>query len=227
MKNTFLFFTGPSGSGKSYFINNVLSRTSFYKLKSATTRAPRKDEKNGREYYFRDEEYFDIEHFATKLWVNEAVWEPGKEKWMYGVPEFEIFDHIGENFTYDVIQPCYVKQMIDWFYKKRLNNNYDFKIIWFQPTGNTKNIIQNRQNMPDDMTVRKMNTCNLEDFKRADLDYDFIIRFDPTIRAYFASFNGDNRILPDLTMDNLLREYGKKTNTIIVLENFSHRERAI
>ncbi len=64
-KKTVLFCTGLSGSGKSYFIQNILPKGAFYNLKSATTRAMRDDEKDGREYYFRDESYFETEKFAT------------------------------------------------------------------------------------------------------------------------------------------------------------------
>ena len=206
MKNTVLFCTGLSGSGKSYFIKNVLPTDVFYNLKSATTRQMRDGEMNGREYYFRDEKYFETEKFATKLWVNEAFWKPGVPKWLYGVPEFEIFDHIGQNFTYDVIQPRYVRQMIDWFHKKKLNNNYDFKIAWFQPIINAQNVVKNRQNMPDDIRVRQTNTCNLDDFKGANLDPDFTIQFDPQ-GGYFMSARGDGKILPDLRMDVLLLDY--------------------
>ena len=176
MKNTVLFCTGESGSGKSYFIKNVLPNGSFYNLKSATTRPMRDGEMDDREYYFRDEAYFDTEKFATRLFVNEQFWEPGKPKWLYGVPEFEIFDNLGTNFTYDVIQPKYVRQMVDWFYKKGLTKYYGFKILWFQPVVISENIVNERQNMPDDTAVRRVNTCNAKDFENAHLRPDFVIK---------------------------------------------------
>ena len=221
MKNTLVFFTGVSGTGKTSFVDKVLPPTILYNLKSATTRDPREGEINGRDYYFRDEKYFDTEHFATKLWVNEALWQPGKKKWMYGVPEFEIFNHIGQDLSYAVIQPAYIKQMQDWFYKKRLDSIYDFKIIWFQPMGNTENIVKNRQNMPDDMKVRQMNTCNLEDFKRAGLSYDFIVRFNQINGAYYVVAKNGIKIVPSLSMDDLLHKYGERNHTITVFENFA------
>lgn len=93
MKNTVLFCTGLSGSGKSYFVKNILPKDTFYSLKSATTRPMRDGEADGCEYYFRDEQYFDKEKFATYLFVNEYFWKPGDKKWLYGVPEFEIREH--------------------------------------------------------------------------------------------------------------------------------------
>jgi len=219
MKNTLLFCTGESGSGKSFFIKNILlPRTDFYNLKSATTRPMRTDpkdknnnEQDGREYYFRDESYFDTEKFVVKLWVNEQFWNPEQPKWMYGVPEFEVFDHLGANLTYDVIQPRYIRQMIDWFVKNKLDKQYDFKIAWFHPLPNTKNIVKKRQNMPKDKMVRDANTCSLDDFNQVGLIPDFAILRDPP-HGYFLGTRGDGKILPTLTMSQLLfeHEYGNK-----------------
>lgn len=168
-KNWILFCTGLSGSGKTYFIKNVLPGNVFYNLKSATTRPARDYEKDGREYYFRDEEYFDKEKLATHLWVNQAIWKPGQPKWMYGVPEFEIIQHLGLDFTYDVIQPMYVAEMINWFHKTGLDSAYNYKVLWFQPPENSQNIVKSRQNMPGDLEVRKTNTCNRQDLTDAGL----------------------------------------------------------
>lgn len=176
MKNTVIFCTGQSGSGKSTFIKKFLTDKQYYNLRSATTRPMRGEEQDGREYYFRDEAYFDNETFATKLFVNEKFWKPGQPKWLYGVPEFEIFDNLGKIFTYDVIQPKYIRQMIDWFYKNGLTEQYGFKILWFQPVYNSESIVKDRQNMQDDERVRRDNTCNIRDFERAQLKPDFVIK---------------------------------------------------
>ena len=175
-KKTILFCTGVSGSGKSYFIQKYFSSKDFYSLKSATTRAMRDYEQDGREYYFRDESYFEKEKFVTRLFVNEAFWKPGMPKWLYGVPEFEVMNNLGVNFVYDVIQPRYVRQMIDWFNKKKLNNQYDYMILWFQPIESSESIVKERQNMPNDTEVRKANTCNIEDFTKANLTPNFCIK---------------------------------------------------
>lgn len=179
MKNKLLFCTGVSGCGKSYFIQNILPENSFYNLKSATTRAMREEEKDGREYYFRDESYFETEKFATKLFVNEAFWKLGDKKWLYGVPEFEIFNNLGRNFTYDVIEPKYVRQMIDWFDKKGLLAHYDYTVLWFLPNMLNQDIVQSRQNMPNDTLVRANNTCVLQDFENVRLRPDFCIKRSP------------------------------------------------
>lgn len=176
MKKTILFCTGESGSGKSYFIKNTLPKDLFYCLKSATTRPMRKKEVEGREYYFRDEDYFYKTKFATFLWVNEKFWTPDKPKWLYGVPEFEIFNNLGNNFIYDVIQPIYVRDMINWFKSNKLDKEYNFKTLYFLPNDNKENVISKRANMPDDKLVRANNTCMPLDFLRANLSIDFIIK---------------------------------------------------
>lgn len=171
-KNWILFCTGLSGTGKTYFIKNILPQNAFYNLKSATTRPMRDYEQDGREYYFRDESYFDTEKFATHLWVNEAFWKPGDKKWLYGVPEFELLHHLGQDFTYDVIQPRYVAEMINWFRKSGLDSAYNYKILWFQPNPGATNVVEKRQNMPNDLDVRRTNTCNKQDFLSAGIKPD-------------------------------------------------------
>lgn len=190
-KNTVLFCTGLSGTGKTYFIKNILPAGVFYNLKSATTRPMRENEMDGREYYFRDEHYFETKKFATYLFVNEQFWKSGVPKWLYGVPEFEIYDHIGQNLTYDVIQPRYVRQMIDWFTARKLDREYNFRILWFQPSETGNAVVQKRQNMPNDLEVRQQNTCNTSDFRNAKLH--------PNHRVISSS--------QQLVMDNRLRAF--------------------
>lgn len=176
MKNTVLFCCGLSGSGKSYFIEHFLPHNMFYKLKSATTRPMRPGEQHGREYFFVKEDYFDTTPLVTRLWVNQAFWQPGKPKWIYGVPEFEVYNHIGQNFVYDVIQPKYARQMQDWFIAHGMQSKYDFKTLYFIPPEDNFKIAAERANMPDDRGVRTTNTCNPIDFLHADLIPDFMLK---------------------------------------------------
>lgn len=200
---TVLFCTGLSGTGKSYFIKNILPKGAFYNLRSATTRPMREGEKDGHEYFFRDEKYFETENFATKLFVNEQFWKPGMQKWLYGVPEIEILQNWNKNFTYDVIQPKYVRQMINWFNNMRiiyeLPTSYKFKILWFVPSINNFETVQRRQNMPNDLEVRLANTCDMKDFEDAKIKIDHIVvsnpqqlAFDDRLRAFINSVARQN-----------------------------------
>ncbi|HOY47316.1 MAG TPA: hypothetical protein PLZ05_01790 [Alphaproteobacteria bacterium] len=177
MKKTLLFVNGLSGSGKDYFIENYLPKNLFHNLIVAANRQPRDGEIDGVHKYFRSDEYFDKkDNFATWSWVNEFIWEPGKQKWFYGIPEFEVFNNIGKNLVYNVIEPRYSRQLIDWFIKQKLDKEYQFKIAYLLPPNNNFEIAQKRANMPDDDTVRRHNTCNPIDFLRAGLHPDWLIK---------------------------------------------------
>ena len=176
MKPCVLLCNGLSGSGKSFFIKNYLPADAFYKLRSATTRPMRDGEIIGQEYFFLNEAFFDTARLATRLWVNERIWQPGQPKWLYGVPESEIFDNPGTNLVYDVIEPKYARQLIDWFHLQGLGKEYAFKTLYFLPPENNFEIAQSRANMPNDATVRHTNTCNPIDFLRAGLDIDFLVK---------------------------------------------------
>lgn len=175
MKKVLLFFNGVSGSGKTYFIRNNIPSGLFYNLRSATTRPMRVGESEGAPYFFRDEAYFDTTPLATFLWVNRAIWQPGDKKWLYGVPEFEIYEHMNQNLIYDVIEPQYTRQMIDWFCAHNLDAHYDFKIAYFLPPENNMDTVRKRANMPGDATVRTNNTCAPADFARANLTPDYTL----------------------------------------------------
>lgn len=196
MKKTLILCCGLSGSGKSYFIEHYLIPRNFHKLVSATTRPMRAGETNGREYYFCGEDDIESMSLATHLWVNEAFWTPGKPKWIYGVPEFELRDNLGKKLVYDVIQPKYARQLINWFLANKLFPEYNFKTIYFLPPKNNFDIASKRANMPDDAAVRHANTCDPHDFLDAGLDIDFIAKcsaaetvFSPRLKAFLSQIS--------------------------------------
>ncbi len=176
MKPCVFLCNGLSGSGKSFFIKNFLPHYAFYKLRSATTRPMRPGEIDGQEYFFRDEAFFDTAKLATRLWVNEKIWQPGQPKWLYGVPENEVLEHPDINLVYDVIEPRYARQLIDWFGAHGLDKKYMFKTLYFLPPENNFDIARARANMPNDVTVRQNNTCNPIDFLHAGLNVDFMVK---------------------------------------------------
>ncbi|MBQ8368180.1 MAG: hypothetical protein IJX43_03955 [Alphaproteobacteria bacterium] len=175
MKNTLLFCTGLSGSGKTYFIENTLPNGLFYNLRSATTRPMRAGESDGNPYFFRDEAYFDTARLCTHLWVNERFWTDGMPKWLYGVPEDEVYNNLGKNLIYDVIEPRYVRQMLDWFRQNKLAAQYNFRVAYFLSPEQNLETARARANMPNDADVRRTNTCDPIDFLRAGLDIDYIL----------------------------------------------------
>ena len=72
-----LIFCAPSGSGKSTMVKHLLSRFpgQFALSVSCTTRAPRGQEQDGREYYFVSREAFE-QHIANGDFIEyEQVYE--------------------------------------------------------------------------------------------------------------------------------------------------------
>ena len=173
-KNILLFCNGLSGTGKTYFIENVVPKGAFHNLISATTRARRAEETDGISYYFRDEKYFETEKFATYLFVNEAFWKPGEPKWLYGIPEFEINQNLGKNLIYDVIQPRYTRELMNWFIAHDLHNQYVFKVAYFTTKQDNFEIAKQRAVMQNDLAVRRANTCTPDDFAKARVNIDYI-----------------------------------------------------
>lgn len=193
-KNTLLFCNGLSGSGKTYFIQNTLPQGLFYNLRSATTRPMRDGESEGQPYFFRDEEYFDNTPLVTRLWVNKNFWTPGTPKWLYGVPEQEVREHLGQNLIYDVIEPQYTRQMIDWFNKNGLSRHYNFRIAYFLSPEQNLETARKRANMPNDADVRRTNTCDPIDFLNAGLDPDYILMprsglYNPRLTRHIAELS--------------------------------------
>lgn len=189
MKKTLLFCLGESCSGKSYFIKNTLPDGLFYNLRSATTRPMRQGESEGKPYFFRNEDFFLTEPMCTKLWVNQQFWTPDIPKWLYGVPEFEVINNLGQNLVYDVIQPKYARQLIDWFEKKGLHREYNYKVAYFLASANNLDIAAGRANMPNDTDVRRTNTCTPYDFLAAGLDIDYLLKpmdnmYNPRLTAH-------------------------------------------
>jgi hypothetical protein len=91
--------------------------------------------------------------------------------------------------VYDVIEPKYAKQLIDWFKSHGLSQQYNFRVAYFLPPENNLEIAANRANMPNDIDVRKTNTCTPYDFLNAGLDIDYILKpienlYNPRLMAH-------------------------------------------
>jgi len=90
-----VIFSAPSGAGKTTIVHHLLSKIPQLEFSiSATTRAPRGDEKHGRDYYFITKEEF-LHRIAKKQFVEfeevysgtfygtlrteiERIWKKGK-----------------------------------------------------------------------------------------------------------------------------------------------------
>lgn len=87
MANKVLIFSAPSGSGKSTVVNHLLSLHPELEFSiSATSRAPRGEEKDGVEYYF-----IDAQEFRDRIARDEFVeYEEVYEGRFYGTLKEEV-----------------------------------------------------------------------------------------------------------------------------------------
>lgn len=111
MSGKLVIFSAPSGSGKSTIINYLLNQGLRLKFSiSATSRAPRGEEQDGREYYFLSPEEFRRRIEAGDFLEYEEVY---KDKY-YGTLKSEVERILasGDNviFDVDVVGGCNIKQ---------------------------------------------------------------------------------------------------------------------
>lgn len=102
-KGLLIVYTGASGVGKGTIMKMLLQRDPNLRLSvSATTRAPREGELNGREYYFVSHEEFD-EMIQNDGFLEYAEYVGNK----YGTPKEAVFRMLDEGL--DVILEIEVK----------------------------------------------------------------------------------------------------------------------
>ena len=87
MSNKVIIFSAPSGAGKSTIVNHILGRYPELEFSiSATSRAPRGTEVNGKEYYF-----FPVEEFRKKIEEDSFVeYEEVYPGFFYGTLKSEV-----------------------------------------------------------------------------------------------------------------------------------------
>ena len=105
MEGKLIIFAAPSGSGKSTIINSIMAdggaeRLNLHFSISATSRAPRGEEKNGVEYFF-----LTPNEFRKKIANNEFVeYEEVYPDTFYGTLKSQVDKQLaaGENIIFDV-----------------------------------------------------------------------------------------------------------------------------
>ena len=96
-----LIFSAPSGAGKSTLVNYLLGKRHDLEFSiSATTRAPRGQEQNGKEYYFITNQEFEKLIAENKL----VEWEQVYSGTYYGTlkSEIERIENAGHHVVFDV-----------------------------------------------------------------------------------------------------------------------------
>ena len=87
MKKKVIIFSAPSGSGKSTIVNYLLAKDFGLEFSvSATCRAPRGEEKHGKEYYF-----FSTDEFKERIEAEDFLeWEEVYPGCFYGTLKSEL-----------------------------------------------------------------------------------------------------------------------------------------
>jgi len=87
MKGKLVIISAPSGAGKSTIVKHLLESSINLEFSiSATTRAPRGEENNGKEYYF-----LSVKEFRSKIRKSEFIeWEEVYKGQLYGTLKSEI-----------------------------------------------------------------------------------------------------------------------------------------
>lgn len=87
VKGKLVIISAPSGAGKSTIVKHLLNSGMNLEFSvSATTREPRGEEKNGKEYYF-----LSVDEFRTRVSRNEFIeWEEVYKDQLYGTLKSEI-----------------------------------------------------------------------------------------------------------------------------------------
>ena len=65
---------------------------------------------------------------------------------------------------------------MDWFIAHKLDEQYDFRVAWFTTAQDNFSIAKQRAAMPNDLDVRRKNTCTMQDFQDAGVKVDFVTR---------------------------------------------------
>ena len=101
MKGKLIIFSAPSGAGKTTIVRYLLEKNLNLEFSvSATSRAPRPNETNGKDYYFLTEK-----EFKLKIENNEFLeWEEVYNGVYYGSlkSEVERIRNLGKNVIFDV-----------------------------------------------------------------------------------------------------------------------------
>lgn len=112
MKGKSIIISAPSGSGKSTILRKIMEHKelNLYFSISATNRKPRRDEENGRDYYFLSTDEFHRHIENNDFLEYEEVYKDS----FYGTLKNQIYQRMTEGinviFDVDVVGGCEIKR---------------------------------------------------------------------------------------------------------------------
>ena len=174
MDGIILILSSPSGAGKTTLVNLVSKKKNFTTSISHTTRKPRSNEVNGKDYYFVNDK-----EFKNLIKNNEFLEHAKVFNNFYGTSKKPVFDNLkhGKNVIFD----------IDWQGTKQIKNqNIKYKIITFFVLPPSKEILYERlsnRDMKDKLIASERMKDFYKDVKHW-IDYDFVVINDDLNRCY-------------------------------------------
>ena len=183
-----VILSSPSGAGKTTLVKKIAKENNFKISISHTTRKPRSNEKNGKDYYFVPDKEF------INLIKNEEFLEYAKVfENLYGSSKSKVIENLknGENVIFD----------IDWqgteqIKKKKLS----FKLISFfiLPPSKTElfNRLRNRDMKDKNIVEKRMKQFN-EDINHWK-NYDFVVINDDLQKCYLEIIDFINKKVRNL-----------------------------
>ena len=160
-----IILSSPSGAGKTTLVKKLSEKDNFEISISHTTRQPRPDEKQNKEYFFVDEEEF------KRLINNEEFLEYAKVfNNLYGTTRTPVIDRLnkGKNILFD----------IDWQGADLIKNKkLDYKLITFFILPPSKEVLFERlskRHSHDKLTAKE----RMKQFERDVLhwiNYDYVV----------------------------------------------------
>ncbi len=160
-----VILSSPSGAGKTTLVKKIAKENNFIISISHTTRKPRTNETNGKDYFFTSEEEF------KNLIQNEEFLEYAKVfENFYGSSKSQVLENLnkGENVIFD----------IDWQGTEQIKKqklNYKLITFFILPPSKSElfNRLKNRDMKDKNIVEERMKQFN-EDIKHWE-NYDFVV----------------------------------------------------
>ena len=190
-----VILSSPSGAGKTTLVKKIAQENNFIISISHTTREPRTNETNGKDYFFTSEEEF------KNLIQNEEFLEYAKVFGnFYGSSKSQVLENLnkGENVIFD----------IDWQGTEQIKKqklNYKLITFFILPPSKSElfNRLKNRDMKDKNIVEERMKQFN-EDIKHWE-NYDFVVVNEDLEKCYKEIIGFINK-----RMNNVDSNYDKK-----------------
>ena len=191
-----VILSSPSGAGKTTLVKKIAKENNFIISISHTTRKPRTNETNGKDYFFTSEEEFE------NLIQNEEFLEHAKVFGnFYGSSKSQVLENLnkGENVIFD----------IDWQGTEQIKKqklNYKLITFFILPPSKSElfNRLKNRDMKDKNIVEERMKQFN-EDIKHWE-NYDFVVVNEDLEKCYKEIIGFINE-----RVNNLDSNYDKKS----------------